>query len=62
MGIGAPGAYWTIPLESQIKLSINGKVFKGIADSGTDVTILREEEFPPGGKLSRAKSHPLESC
>lgn len=50
MGMTSLGAYWTIPLESITKLCIHEKVFKGVADSSADVTILREERIPPSRK------------
>jgi hypothetical protein len=42
--------WWTIPLEDLGKprktLRINGKVFKGMIDTGADVSCLRKAEVP----------------
>lgn len=48
-GFGSSDAYWVQPIKQgrpEMELMINGKVFKGILDTGADVSVLALKHWP----------------
>lgn len=58
-GFGSSEAYWVRELKRErpmYLLKIQGKVFRGILDTGADVSVLRKEEWPATWPLDSAQT------
>lgn len=57
---GSSDAYWVQPLTKErplLMLSIDGKSFEGLLDSGADSTVLSQEHWPSSWPLQPSSTH-----
>lgn len=58
-GFGSSDAYWVQPVSAarpELELSIEGKTFKGILDTGADVSVIAMKYWPQNWPLQEAMS------
>ena len=59
-GFGSSDVYWVQSITNQrpkLKLTIEGKGSEGLIDTGTDVTIIRGQDWPSAWPLSDTLTH-----
>ena len=59
-GFGSSVVYWVQSITSKrsnLKLTIEGKSFEGLIDTGADVTIIRGQDWPSTWPLSDMLTH-----
>lgn len=57
---GTPEIFWTQPITSDkpyLNLYIEGKLFKGLVDTGADVSIIRAHSWPSSWSLTETITH-----